>query len=124
MQKRKADAPATSDAIQLQIRNRGTFYLSFTDVDDRVYANGTLVNPPKPANATDATATPPAADAAKPKKLKMKRINGKREVQIRRRLQAHIYTPNTNNRFTKKAPEETFASGSKKLKGELNLYNN
>lgn len=104
MKKRKADAPATSDAIQLQIRNRGTFYLSFTDVDDRVYANGTLVNPPKPANATnstDAAATPPAADAAKPKKLKMKRVNGKREVQIRRRLQAHIYTPNTNNRFAK-----------------------
>jgi len=51
-----------------------------------VYANGTLVNPPKPKNATDATAATDAkaataatdAKAAPAKKLKAKKSNGKR----------------------------------------------
>jgi len=54
-----------------------------------VYANGTLVNPPKPKNATDATAATDATDAkaatdatdakaAPAKKLKAKKSNGKR----------------------------------------------
>jgi hypothetical protein len=78
--KHKADAPATSDAMQQQIRNRGTFYLSFTDVDDRVYANGTLVNPPKPADAKDAKGDA-KGDAKKAKKLlKASTRDGKREV--------------------------------------------
>lgn len=64
--------------MQDQIRNRGTFYLSFTDIDDRIYANGTLVKIPLPAGdakdaaPADAKAAAPAdaKKAAAPKKLK------------------------------------------------------
>jgi hypothetical protein len=65
--------------MQDQIRNRGTFYLSFTDIDDRIYANGTLVKIPlpagdakdaAPADAKKAAAPADAKKADAPKKLK------------------------------------------------------
>ena len=34
--KKKKEPPLTSEEIQDQIRNVGTYYLSFTDIDDRI----------------------------------------------------------------------------------------